>query len=96
MTSEKIMVIADDLLVGEQLRQDLISMNFEVGEVYTSSVEALQSAREIQPDLILMDISLQGQPDDFEISDRIQNELGIPMVYLIASNNPKVINYARQ
>jgi CheY-like chemotaxis protein len=84
MTKEYILIAEDEGIVAIHLQSKLISLGYCVATV-SSGEEALQSIRTKRPDLILMDIMLNGQIDGIETAAKIQQQfLPIPVVYLTA------------
>lgn len=58
--------------------------------------DALRRALEKKPDLILMDIILDGEMDGIEATQQIKNKCNIPVVYLTAHSNTKAVKRASQ
>lgn len=75
-----------------QLR--LQRMGYDVPVVVASGEEALASAREAQPDLVLMDINLQGEMDGVEAADQLSSS-HVPVVYLTAYSNDQTLQRAK-
>jgi CheY-like chemotaxis protein len=61
----------------------------------TSGAEALQQALLLRPDLILMDIRLQGGIDGIEAATRIRAHHNIPIVYLTAYSDSETLRRAK-
>lgn len=53
-------------------------------------------ASQLKPDLVLMDIRLEGEKGGIMAAAVISNELGIPMVYLTAHTDPKTVERAKR
>ena len=83
MTSARLLVVEEERSVGEKLREALLSLDYAVGDVLSSGDEALQRAEAERPDLVLVDINLQGEVDGVEAASRIQTGLDIPVVFLM-------------
>ena len=83
----KIMVAAMDVLVSTQLEERLISMGYEVvGKAY-SGESAVEKARLLRPDLILMGIVMPGKLDSINTAETIKAELAIPVIFLNTSGD---------
>ena len=61
--------------------------DFEVAGTAADGDEAVSLCREQHPDVVLMDIQLKGEMDGIQAAQRIQNSLGIPVVYLTAHSD---------
>jgi CheY-like chemotaxis protein len=80
----RILIVEDEGITAQALREALEEMNCEVVDVVTSGWESVEKARELEPDLVLMDIQLKGGMDGISATQRIQTQLNIPVVYLTA------------
>ena len=59
--------------------------------VIYSGEEAVKKAGELQPDLVLMDIRLEGEMDGIEAAEEIRERLGIPVIYLTAYSDSSTV-----
>lgn len=95
MVNEKILVVEDEELIGQDIRILLEDMGYEVPDLIRSGEEAITRAREIQADLVLMDIMLEGEIDGIEAAHRINKDYGIPIIYITAYRNKEIFNRAK-
>jgi signal transduction histidine kinase len=84
MSKTKILVVEDELITAKGIRSALKSLGYDVLDIVSSGEEAIQKASEIHPDLILMDIKLDGDMDGIEAARQIKDRFSIPVVYLTA------------
>jgi PAS domain S-box-containing protein len=80
----RIMLVDDEAIITMQLEKRLASMGYEVVGIASSGEQSLHLARELKPDLVLMDIVMPGDVDGIEAASRIRSELDIPIVFLTA------------
>jgi len=57
--------------------------------------KAITEAEDKRPDLVLMDIVLQGEMDGIETASQIRSLFNIPVVYLTAYSDEKILERAR-
>ncbi len=95
MNNYSILVIEDEVLVGRYIKQVLEKADYEVQDIYTSSKGVLKKIKDDKPDVIIMDIMIQGNIDGIELSELIQEEYNIPVIYLTAYTDEKTINRAK-
>lgn len=85
MTKTSILVVEDEVIVAENLRVTLSDMGYHVPQTACSSSEALDAVEKHLPDLILMDIVLEGSEfDGVETARRIRKNHDIPVVFVTA------------
>jgi signal transduction histidine kinase len=95
MNSVKIMIVEDEQLVADDLRETLESLGYTVPALVASGEEAIVQAQLVKPDLILMDIRLEGKMDGIGTSMHIQSRFHIPVVYLTANADRATLERAK-
>jgi len=92
----KIMIVEDEAVIALRLQQSLISMGFDVVGVAYSGEEAVETARDLRPDLILTDIMIPGKLDGIQVAEIVKSELDISVIFLTASSEDKILERAKQ
>lgn len=93
MTTTKILIVEDESIVAIDIQDSLLNLGYDVPHIVDTGIEAIQMAKEFNPDLVLMDIHLKGEMDGIEASEHIYRELNIPIIFLTA--NTDEATYAR-
>ena len=83
--ADKILVVEDEIALQETLAYNLKKQGYEVFATADGS-EALDLAREIEPDLIVLDIMLPGI-DGFEVCRILRKEMIMPVIMLTARDD---------
>jgi len=83
--ADKIIVVEDEIALQETLAYNLKKQGYEVFATADGS-EALDLAREIEPDLIVLDIMLPGI-DGFEVCRILRKEMIMPVIMLTARDD---------
>ncbi|MBP7948299.1 MAG: response regulator [Verrucomicrobiales bacterium] len=96
MNTLRIIVVEDEALVARDLQATLVKLGYEVPGVACSAEEVLELLRRGLPDLVLMDIRLGDGADGIDTARRIQEEFGVPVVYLTAYADELTIQRARE
>ncbi|WP_293131255.1 EAL domain-containing protein [Microcoleus sp. bin38.metabat.b11b12b14.051] len=84
MLARKILIVEDESIIAEDISDSLIALGYSITGIVYSGEEAIQSATELRPDLILMDVNLQGEIDGITAAEEIRGLFHIPVVYLTA------------
>lgn len=91
----KVLVVEDELIIAKGIEKRLMAMGYEVTASVASGEEALAKVRETLPDIIMMDIHLQGSMDGVETAEKIRSFADIPIIYLTAYADPDSLARAK-
>ena len=91
----RILIVEDENIVALDIKMHLRKYGFEVAGIYSSGEEVLAHIDEVKPDLILMDIKLQGALDGLETSRIIKERYGLPVVLLTAFADEATVQRAK-
>lgn len=94
MSKPRILIVEDKRVTAEHLRAALTGMGYEAEWIVPTAEEAVNLARDLKPDLILMDIMLAGEMDGVEAAQQIKSSIDIPIVFLSAYSNEETVRRA--
>jgi len=94
MNAARILIVEDDRIVARDIKQQLARMGHVVVGMSATGEAAIQLAGRHQPDLVLMDIRLEGEMDGIEAARRIRDAHHIPIVFLTAYANDETVRRA--
>ena len=92
----KILVVDDEAIITMQLEERLHAMGYTVIGMAASGEDAIEKARRLSPDLILMDIVMPGKLNGIEAAKVIADELAIPVVFVTSYADDAIIEKAKQ
>ncbi|HVJ52638.1 MAG TPA: response regulator [Aliidongia sp.] len=95
MRPARIMLVEDERIVALHLQQQLTKLGYKVSATAASGVQALRKLDEFRPDIVLMDIHIEGDMDGIETAAHIPAEYQIPVVYLTAYSEEATLERAR-
>lgn len=84
MSKAGVLIVEDEAITAMELRNIVESSGYEVLSIAHSGEDAIKEAITLKPDVILMDIILQGKMDGVEAARKIKEFLDIPVLYLTA------------
>lgn len=84
----RIVILTADMAEAAVARMTVEAAGSQVVGVCSDPSQALRTVREIRPDLVLSAIFFEGEPDGLEVSRQIQQDLGIPVVYIGPADDP--------
>ena len=95
MSNAKIFIVEDEAIVAESLCDQLEKLGYIVTGNAPSGEEALRKIKKELPDLVLMDIMLEGEMDRVEVAQQIRELYGIPVIFLTAYSDPETLGRAK-
>ncbi len=91
----RLMLVDDEAIIATQLEELLTPLGYEVAGMACSGEEAVGMAKDLKPDLILMDILMPGVLDGIAAAEKIKAQLGIPVIFLTGYADEELINRAK-
>jgi CheY-like chemotaxis protein len=84
LKKKRILVVEDERIIAMDIQDRLRRWGYDVPETAASGEEALHKTKKVRPNLVLMDIKLQGEMDGIEAAKEIQRRFNIPIIYVTA------------
>jgi response regulator NasT len=91
----RILIVEDEALVGIGLKDQLSRLGHEVIAQAATMAEGLQKFRDLNPDMLLLDVHLDGG-DGIELARECQQIRRVPMVVISAYTDPELIRRAAE
>lgn len=91
-----ILVVEDGIIVGEDLRRKLQALAYDVVNLVSSGEEAIEQCAMHRPDIVLMDVRLQGAMDGIEAALQIHRRFDIPVVFVTAYSDEATLTRAKR
>ncbi|SIT88609.1 LytR/AlgR family response regulator transcription factor [Pontibacter indicus] len=96
MSQLKLLIAEDDVVIAQNLSLSLESMGYEVCQVVSSGEELLLQVHQHQPDLIILDITLEGKLDGIETAALLSKATKVPFIFMTAFSDKETIDRAKQ
>lgn len=90
----RIVVVEDEQIVAEDLRSLLEELGYHCAGVAVDSAEAIAIVARERPDLVLMDIRIQGPRDGIDTAALLWASFRVPVVYLSANTDRVTVERA--
>jgi diguanylate cyclase (GGDEF)-like protein/PAS domain S-box-containing protein len=91
MKGTKVLIVEDSKVTAKTIKNSLIKLEYEVSDICSKGEEAIRAALIHNPDIILMDIQLEGDMNGIETATKITNILNIPVIYLTALSDKTML-----
>ncbi|MFA5911737.1 MAG: response regulator [Vicinamibacterales bacterium] len=87
----RVLVVEDDLLIAREFRDILVAGGFEVPVTVTSGADALVAAGVRHPDLVVLDIGLQGAIDGIALAVALNGRRRTPVLFVTGAADPETM-----
>jgi signal transduction histidine kinase len=95
MSKTRIMVVEDERTIALNLERWLTKLGYEISSSVTSGSQALQEIERDTPDVVLMDVNIEGEIDGIETAALIPDTHYLPVIYLTAYSEDATLQRAR-
>src|SRR5699024_910660 len=82
----KVPIVEEDMLLRMVAERHMRSMNLQVAGKAVSGEEAVEKAAALDPDVIIMDISLRGAMSGVDAAKQIRKNSQVPVIFLSGSS----------
>jgi CheY-like chemotaxis protein len=95
MVNPKVLIVEDDKIIVDIERWRLSKQGYDVCGSAGTGAEAMNCVATMRPDIVLMDIHLEGEIDGIETAGRIKEEFDIPVIFVSAHIDEATISRAK-
>ncbi|MBK7697083.1 MAG: response regulator transcription factor [Saprospiraceae bacterium] len=92
----RVLIVEDEPLIAENLAMYLNNNDYEVAGIAYDFEEGMLSLKEGKPDIVLLDINLEGKQDGIDLGKYIHEKLGIPFVFLSSYSDKNTLDRLKQ
>jgi len=94
MTKPRILIVEDEAITALDEKETLEGFGYEVISIVDTGEDAISKARELKPDLVLMDITLKSDMTGTEAAWTIRDQLDVPVIFVTAKGNKAIYDAA--
>ena len=91
-----VMIVEDDLILNLLYESYLEKLGYDAEGELVYGKTAIEIAKRIKPDLILMDISLEGEMDGIDAMTEIRKFSDVPVIYITGNSDPYYVERAKE
>lgn len=96
MMKTTILIVEDEAIIAHDIQLQLLELGYDPLGTTGSGEHAVVLAKELRPDLVLMDIQLNGTMSGIVAAQMIREELSIPVVFLMAFADDNTLALAKE
>ena len=87
--SKGVLIVEDDALLSVIQTRLVENLGHNVLASVDTGRKAIQKVRELDPDVVIMDIGLEGDMDGIETMEEIRKKSSVPVIYLSGDSNSR-------
>lgn len=95
MANERVLLVEDEAIARLDIKAALEKVGYSIVGFAESGEEAVRLADELNPDIVLMDIQLQGEMDGVEAANEITRRFDLPVIYLTGFVDDETLRWAK-
>ena len=90
-----ILIAEDENIIAKDITKTLQRLGYNVFGSVRTGKDIIEKAKELNPDIVLMDIMLEGEMSGIEAAEIIMTTLNIPVIYLTALADNETLHRAK-
>ena len=94
MSAARVLVVEDEFVIGRNIVAALEKTGYKVTAHALDYDEALVELKKEEPDIALLDITLDGERDGIELADYLNQHHNIPFIFLTSHSDPDTVERA--
>jgi diguanylate cyclase (GGDEF)-like protein len=88
------MIVEDEGIVARDLEEALTRLGYRVSGVASEGTQAVSMAEKLNPELVVMDVSLRGEVDGIQAARLIQERSHVPIIFLTGHRDSETLHRA--
>jgi diguanylate cyclase (GGDEF)-like protein len=89
-----ILIVEDEGIVAQDLMEALTRLGYRISGVASEGTQAVSMAAQLQPELVVMDVSLRGEVDGIQAARMMQEHSHIPIIFLTGHRDSETLQRA--
>jgi diguanylate cyclase (GGDEF)-like protein len=89
-----ILLVEDEGVIARDLEDTLTRLGYRVSGIASEGTQAIAMARELHPELVVMDVGLRGEVDGIDAACAIQEDAPVPVIFLTGHSDSETLQRA--
>ena len=94
-SSARVFIVEDEAITAMRLEHQLTLLGYVVCSSVTTGEESIELCSEVRPDIVLMDIHLEGELDGIEAAAILKEKHDIPVLYITSDSDMQTLHRAK-
>ena len=93
---KRILIVEDEVIIASDIEMSLSGLGYNVIGIEDNAIDAIETIKKTMPNLILLDINLEGDEDGVMLAEDINDKFSIPFVFLTSNADKLTINRVKR
>lgn len=89
-----ILLVEDEGIVARDLEESLTRLGYQIAGIASEGTQAVTMVEKLQPELVVMDVSLRGEVDGIQAARLIQERSYVPIIFLTGHSDDETLQRA--
>jgi DNA-binding response OmpR family regulator len=90
------LIVEDETMIALGLEADMHALGFDTCDLAGDGQEALLHARSDRPDVVLMDVNLEGGREGIEVAKKLREVCDVPVVFVTGCTDRDTVARIRE
>jgi DNA-binding response OmpR family regulator len=90
------LIVEDETMIALGLEADMHALGFDTCDLAADGQEALLHARSDRPDVVLMDVNLEGGREGIEVAKKLREVCDVPVVFVTGCTDRDTVARIRE
>lgn len=91
-----VLIVEDEPIIASDIEMTLKAHDYAIAGIAYSSTKAIDLLHRFSPDVVLLDIAIQGDKDGIEIAAIIKDKYKIPFIYITSYADKQTLERAKR
>jgi DNA-binding NarL/FixJ family response regulator len=96
MSEIRLLIVEDEPLIARDISMVLAHNDYTISGIVYSKEDALYELKNNPPDMVLLDINLNGNQEGIDIAREINSKYHLPFVYLTSYSDKQTLRFAKE
>ena len=92
----RVLIVEDETMFALNLEADMLAMGFDICDIAANGQQASNLAMSNQPDVVLIDVNLEGGREGIELARWLRNVCEAPVVFITAYSDRDTVERINQ
>ena len=92
--TRRVLIVEDDEATADTIKESLEYLGYEVSGSVTNGEDAIERIKADEPDIVLMDIEIQGELDGIQTAKELITISNVPVIYLTGISDDATLERA--